>query len=314
VSPTALPPYGAELLACLADGPTLVSLWDPQERLCAANRSFLEAYEVTLDAPPTWEELMRRCHRERRGLLIETDDIDAWLVRVRQHYRRQPVRRFESDLVDGRWLSVTETLHADGWVLVVACDITPLKANEQTLRRAREQAELASLTDPLTGLGNRRAVFARLGELLAEAAQMRFPLAVAAIDLDDFKAVNDRHGHAVGDEVLVGIASLLRSRLRPLDSAGRIGGEEFLLLLANTDADGARAVVDRLREAVSNCAPSAAQPALRVTFSAGVAVSAAGETVDALYARADDALYLAKAAGRDRCVVSGATAGLPPDA
>ncbi len=304
----ALPPHAEQLLGCLARSPALVSLWDPQERLRAANESFLAAYGVRLEDEPTWEAVMRRCHRERVGLLIETDDIEAWLADVRRRYRKAPVRAFESDLCDGRWLAVTETLHPDGWVLVVASDITSLKANERTLRRAREQAELAALTDPLTGLGNRRCVFERLAALLAEAAQMRIPLAVAAIDIDDFKAVNDGHGHAVGDEVLEGVAALLRHGLRPLDAVGRIGGEEFLMLLPNTDAEGARAVVDRLRAAVAAGTPSATAPQLHVTFSAGITAAAPGDTVDAVYARADGALYRAKAAGRDRVVVDAAPA------
>jgi len=191
--------------------------------------------------------------------------------------------------------------------LVAGQQIGAAIENARRYREARQMAE----TDALTGFFNQRYFHETLRRESLRAQRYDRRLALVIVDLDDFKAVNDRHGHAVGDEVLVGIASLLRSRLRPRDSAGRIGGEEFLLLLPNTDADGARAVVDRLREAAAHCAPSAAQPALRVTFSAGVAAAAAGETVEALYARADQALYLAKAAGRDRCVVSSAPAGWP---
>jgi GGDEF domain-containing protein len=180
--------------------------------------------------------MMRNCHQRRRGLMINTDDIDRWLDRVRRTYRCQPVRSFESDLTDGRWMWVTETTRPDGWVFVVLVDITPLKVNEATLRRSRDDALIAAMTDPLTSLYNRRYIFRRLDDLLCTTRKMRIPLAVAMLDLDHFKRVNDVHGHAVGDGVLQHFAQQMRKHLRPLDAVGRIGGEEFLMLLPNADA------------------------------------------------------------------------------
>ena len=150
-----------------------------------------------------------------------------------------PVRTFESDLADGRWMWVSETLQPDGWVLVLMADITPLKANETTLRRSHELALIASLTDGLTELPNRRHIFNRLDTLLATADQMRMPLSVAVLDIDHFKRINDAHGHAAGDRVLWRFARQLRRHMRPRAEVGRIGGEEFLVLLPNTSPLGA---------------------------------------------------------------------------
>lgn len=291
------------LWASLEGSPAGIGLFDPQERLRLANRSFLDAFATTLDPAPTWEEMLRHCHRERKGLLIETDDIDAWITKVRQTHRKLPVRNFESDLTDGRWISVSETLRPDGWVLVVAADVTPLKANEATLRQARDKAVVASLTDPLTNLYNRRFIFNRLRDLLASSRGMRVPLTVAVIDLDHFKLINDSHGHSVGDEVLKHFAQMTRKHLRPIDLVGRIGGEEFLVLLPNAEAAGAAQALARLRKILLATPSVAALPQLRLAFSAGLTTADAADGADQIYHRADRALYSAKAAGRNRSTV-----------
>lgn len=286
------------LLNCLDEATTGIGLFDPDDRLRYANLHFRATYALAPDAEPSWEELMRHCHRERVGLLIETDDIEAWLTQVRRTRRQQPVRSFESDFVDGRWMRVSETLHASGWVMVMATDVTALKVNESTLRQARDEAVRLSITDPLTGLHNRRHVFERLDELHTHARQLRYPLSLAVIDLDHFKQVNDNHGHATGDQVLVHFARQLRQALRPQDLAGRIGGEEFLLALPNTEPQGVHQVLHRLRAKLATSAPVAALPQLRTSFSSGIAHALPDDTVQSLWTRADRTLYRAKSAGR----------------
>ena len=295
-----------KLLECLEQTHIAVVLFDPLERMAYANRSFLRGYWDGLDGLPTWEDIMRQSHSRRRGLLIETDDIDAWLVRVRRSYRQQTRRIFESDMVDGRWMRVVEETRADGWQLIVATDVTSLKASEAELRRAHDIALVASVTDPLTELPNRRFVFERLAELMAEAARLRIPLAVAAIDLDNFKFINDNHGHAVGDQVLVWFARRLAASVRQHDAVGRIGGEEFLLVLANTGREGAGRVLDGLRSALYGEPLPFKSIGLQVCFSAGVAEAHASDSPESLCQRADQGLYQAKAQGRNRdCFVAG---------
>lgn len=198
---------------------------------------------------------------------------------------------------------------------MVAADVTHLKASEATLREARDQAVLASLTDPLTQLYNRRFIFSRLTDLLLSSRGMRVPLTVCAIDLDHFKSINDSHGHAVGDGVLRQFAQLLGKHLRPIDLAGRIGGEEFLLLMPNANTTGAVRALLRLREIVRTLVSPAQVPGLRLTFSAGLTEALADDTAELIYKRADLALYAAKAAGRDRVAVADPAGirALPPD-
>jgi diguanylate cyclase (GGDEF)-like protein len=160
--------------------------------------------------------------------------------------------------------------------------------------RAELAARLEHLagTDALTGLANRRTWDERLRRAVAEAARDRRPLAIAVLDLDRFKGVNDLHGHQYGDHVLAESARTWRAELRPADVLARIGGEEFGALLADCPLGGAVSVVDRMRAATPR----------GHTCSAGVVVWDGSETPAALLARADQALYRAKEQGRDRTV------------
>jgi diguanylate cyclase (GGDEF)-like protein len=286
------------LLQRLEASQIAVALFDPHERLIYGNASFRAVHWRGLDGTPTWEDIMRTAHRRREGVLIESEDIDNWIGSVRRRFRQQPRRIFESDLTDGRWMRVTEETAPDGWQLCVSSDVTSLKFNEADLRRARDAALVASITDPLTGLPNRRHVFARLEVLMTEAFELRLPLTVAVIDLDMFKQINDRYGHGAGDSVLVAFAQRVGATLRPRDVLGRIGGEEFLLVLMNTGQAGAERVLGEARTALRAGTLLRELPAMKVDFSAGVTLAQPGDTSEALWQRADRGLFSAKAAGR----------------
>lgn len=165
----------------------------------------------------------------------------------------------------------------------------------------------ATVRDALTGIYNRRGFDARFEEALREASVARSPLALLALDLDHFKAYNDHYGHLAGDDALRTIAEAFAEIAnRPTDACFRVGGEEFAVLLEQTDLSGARVVAERIRRAVLRKrvvhAPAAATPVL--TVSIGIAVTAGeGISPQALYERADRALYRAKNMGRNRIVV-----------
>ena len=178
------------------------------------------------------------------------------------------------------------------------------RLNLQIVHRVRETewerdvARRQALEDPLTGLANRRCLDERGADLVA-AADGR-PLAAAVIDLDHFKQVNDRHGHEAGDRVLQAVARWLRMTLRADDLAARNGGEEFVLLLPGTGADEAAALVERVLADLRQVEHGTGSDRFVCTFSAGVAELEPGDTLTRLLARADDLLYRAKAAGRNR--------------
>ncbi|MCG8393023.1 MAG: diguanylate cyclase [Pseudomonadales bacterium] len=163
-----------------------------------------------------------------------------------------------------------------------------------------------AIHDPLTGLANRRELFERFATELARGRRTGNPLAVCVMDLDHFKQINDRHGHAAGDQVLVRVAQLLRESLRETDVLGRIGGEEFVLVLPDTDAAGAATVIERCREQIHRSPVRFDQgESLTVSASFGITVCQAGAALSEtqLITRADEALYRAKASGRNRVEV-----------
>jgi diguanylate cyclase len=170
---------------------------------------------------------------------------------------------------------------------------------KQAYRRIEELAEL----DELTGSFNRRCIMRMLGDEIARAHRSKTPCSIALIDLDWFKRINDAYGHPTGDEVLRTFAITVFANIRNIDRFGRYGGEEFLLVLPDTPADGAARILDRVRAIIADLDWSAFSPDLQVTISAGVATARADETEDSLLARADNALYAAKARGRN-CISS----------
>jgi len=165
------------------------------------------------------------------------------------------------------------------------------------------QVRAMAVQDPLTGLSNRRALFDQFAHEMARARRSGEALSVCVMDLDHFKQINDRHGHAAGDAVLVRVAELLRECLRETDRIGRIGGEEFVLVLPDTGHEGAKKVIERCRVAlVGTPVMLDVGDSLTVSASFGVVTALAGEhaTESQLVSRADDALYLAKQRGRNR--------------
>lgn len=169
-----------------------------------------------------------------------------------------------------------------------------------TLRRRNAELERLASSDSLTGLYDRRHLEAEAARAISRLRRHSGTMGVTLLDLDHFKAINDTHGHAAGDAVLQAVAGRLASALRHEDLLGRWGGEEFVVLAADTDATGMALVAERLREAVG-AAPVVVDdgPTPAVTVSAGWACARGGVDLDTLVRAADAALYAAKAGGRD---------------
>jgi len=202
------------------------------------------------------------------------------------------------------------------WMSLLGSYIAGLRSNlaqkKEALAGALARLEELASRDELTGLHNRRHLMETLEQQQERAVRHGEPFSLCILDIDRFKRINDSHGHGVGDEALRGFAQRIRSQLRRMDivgrgaaenTFGRYGGEEFLLLLPYAQGAGARACLERLRDAMSaQDFPTSAGP-LSITFSAGVAHYRTGEAIETLINRADSALYRAKSAGRDRVEV-----------
>jgi diguanylate cyclase (GGDEF)-like protein len=169
------------------------------------------------------------------------------------------------------------------------------------LREAKAKAEQEARIDPLTGLYNRRAFMERASDELLRARRYSTPLALAMIDLDHFKDINDRWGHAIGDQVLMVFADILKHHMREVDLVARVGGEEFVMLMTETSVEEAVRVAERIRKDVMAASLQLADAQLHWTASVGVtALHSDDYSVSAALVRADKALYRAKEGGRNR--------------
>ncbi|ASY66782.1 hypothetical protein SJ05684_b58000 (plasmid) [Sinorhizobium sojae CCBAU 05684] len=291
----------SRLYELFESSPVLVAAYDEFDRLHYANPAFRSAYFIEPDETPLWPDLMRRNFHARRGTVISATDFEEWLRSTQSRRGKIGFRAFETDLCDGRWLWMTETMRKDGWMLCVATDVTGLKAKTRAVRQDRDLAIKASYTDELTGVANRRFVTARIEDMLQPQGSKEPSFGcLCVLDIDRFKSINDQFGHQIGDVVLRDFAKRIHSLVRRTDCFGRVGGEEFVLTLPATSLEQAQLIVERMLASVRMSRPLQEHPDFRYTFSAGIAFAKASDTAISLYARADAALYRAKLAGRDR--------------
>ncbi|BAQ47627.1 MULTISPECIES: sensor domain-containing diguanylate cyclase [Methylobacterium] len=273
---------------------------------------------VNIVGAPTFERFVR----EGRGSFVATSVRDG----VERHFAFTQVGDLPLVLnvalatadIEAGWRAKAAVITA---VVVVLCGLTAclsLLFGRELRRRAEMQAELAqmSLTDALTGLPNRRRFEGTFEHAWKSARRTGKPLSLLVVDADHFKRYNDLHGHAVGDAVLKGLARCLSASVhRPDDLVARVGGEEFVVLLPDTDESGAERVADKVHAAVASLSVEAGriEPGT-VTVSVGLATETgvAFERAGAQYEAADAALYEAKATGRNRtCVARRAPAPHP---
>jgi diguanylate cyclase (GGDEF)-like protein len=184
-------------------------------------------------------------------------------------------------------------------------DITARKENEEKIQRLNAGLELLAMTDYLTSLYNRRYFMQRGVEECKRVSRNNQPLALLMLDIDEFKNVNDTHGHEAGDMALQQVAGVLKSSLRETDVLGRMGGEEFAALLSNTSLDEAVLLAERVRQTIANTPFDTLGEALSISITICIGVAAFSDEmsgIDDLLRNADSALYYAKYNGRNRVI------------
>ncbi len=214
--------------------------------------------------------------------------LNGLLASMDEHQREQAEHEQE---VSGRLQALMERVNS-------------MEQDAKAFHSHLEDQRQKALTDPLTGLPNRAALSERLEQEVARRHRDGGDLLLAVLDIDHFKRINDDFGHLAGDKVLKIIAGELRKRLRQADFIARFGGEEFVVLLPATSLEAGRQLLERLRAAIAACPFHFKGEPLSITCSAGITAFEGNEAGEAVFERADQALYRAKRAGRDRLEVA----------
>lgn len=275
-------------------------LFDEDDRLAVFNERMFTLYPESgqyLKIGRTFEEIMREAVGDGR-FPEAVGREEEWLAdRIRRH--REPAGIIEQQTHAGRWLRIYEEKTSTGAIVGFRVDITELK------QREAELFELAT-RDSLTGVLTRRAMLDEIRREFIRIERYSGNCAILIIDVDHFKSVNDIFGHQTGDEALRQICRRTEATIREADRIGRFGGEEFLVLMPDTDLHGAMITAERLRADIARLKIDASDSPqqVSVTVSIGVAEYRQGESADSILSRADRSLYQAKLNGRN-CVHAG---------
>ena len=259
-------------------------------------------YEVFADLPKAWLE------RKLNGVLtLQSPAFSSW--EQRQYIIKLPhLRPLSSDSLymaqNCSMLPLTDPGSASHYVCLLIEDATDAFVYQQQLQQSMTQLEQANRTDGLTGVFNRRYWQHQLEQEIQRANRYQHPLSLLLFDLDKFKQLNDDYGHQGGDAVLIDVSNLVSGLLRDTDALGRYGGEEFGIILPDTDEAGALQVANRICQSVAGHAIRFNEHVIRATVSIGVATYHS-QTLDGLIQHADMALYNAKRQGRNQAVVWG---------
>ena len=234
---------------------------------------------------------------ENQGLAQLREQVIQTLDRIQQHVATHIKDEAQRDV------------QAEQQAALMKRQLEALEREAFDLRRQVEETRQQAMRDPLTGLPNRRAFEARIDEELARWRRFGTPLALVVFDVDDFKQINDVFGHKAGDRALALIGKILAESLRETDFLARYGGEEIVGLLPGADGEAALKVADMMRRQVEQAGMHSHNKPVKITLSGGVAVAGPGETAEQLFERADQAMYQAKRAGKNRCVLADPPAG-----
>lgn len=280
------------LLQLQQDSPLLVAVFDAGDVLRHANAAYRQAFALESEACPSWVEQMHSRHQAGLGQLIHTDDFEAWLALALARRRSQPYRAYELELVDGRRIWMTETLHASGWLLCVGSDLSGLRVPAgSSAGRADDGLLVPELTDP-------RSTEQALQRLLC--LDEAWPLSVAMLALDDGPAV-EAEGAAEARQREFG--RHLQACIRREDACGRLNEQHhYLLILPNAGPGQARAVLERLLTRMHYALTQQAGTELGGSCSAGLVQANWGESAETVLQRVARALEQAQAAGGDQLV------------
>jgi len=287
----------------LENAPVMVSYWDVEQRCRYANGMYRSWFGKTV------EQITGQHVRDILGKTLYAvcaPLIEATLRGEAQTFEQERARSDgSSGYVFSRYIPDRENGQVRGF-FVIATDVTEQKKTQLQLEKRVDDLYAMATTDSLTGLNNRRSLLEKIQFEMALSKRLDLQVSFLMLDIDHFKRINDTFGHDAGDAVLRRLGLLLQQTLRALDHSGRLGGEEFGVLLTGSGLDDAYAVAERIRKEVMELAVEHGGETMHFTISIGLVslASAMGSSVEAMMKKADTALYQAKNSGRNRVCVA----------
>ncbi|QSP94460.1 diguanylate cyclase [Marinobacter salinisoli] len=261
-------------------------------------------FELFPDIPKAW-----LCRRVEAVAQLKMRVFTSWEQRpyLFKFRNTRPITGTEEFMFQN--LTISPLAEASGQVekvCLMVYDVTDIASSKRALEHANDQLAKLSMTDRLTGLLNRGTWENLLDTEYERFRRYAHTASLVMFDIDHFKTVNDTHGHLAGDEVIKHTAATMKSLLRQSDIAGRYGGEEFGIILPETDAAGAQVICERLRETIEHSIVETSAADIRYTISIGIAASSTTqENYIQWLQQADEALYTAKKSGRNKVILSG---------
>ncbi|MEP1446527.1 MAG: diguanylate cyclase [Paraglaciecola sp.] len=278
------------------------AIFSAEDKLIGCNQAYADF--MCMDLEPiigqSFSQLMRLAHEKKQGPYIETKDMESWLTNAQNKRRSQEFRLFEVDHTNGSWYLISEQTLPSGEVLLQAKSLCAQKDIERKLSEHIHELTDLALTDELTRIANRRSFIGSVKSEINLYKRNHHTFTFCLLDIDYFKKINDTFGHQVGDTVLRQLCSLVSGTLREYDLFGRIGGEEFGVLLRNTQATEAYDIMNRLRDKVMNSAFNTPSTPVNITLSIGLVESWMKCSFELLYSQSDIALFRAKKNGRNQ--------------
>jgi diguanylate cyclase (GGDEF)-like protein len=278
------------------------AIFDHDDKLIYSNYVFRDIFclQEFTSQHVDFENMVQNAYQQKRGINIDTDNIDDWLKYVNTVRRKRDFRIFEVDLVDGRWMLFSEQLLPSGELLIQTKDITGQKIVESELQDSVVNLHKLALTDELTQIANRRCFVQSVENELSRCMRNPGSVTMLLIDLDHFKKVNDTYGHPAGDKALKHVAETLKTALRQYDILGRMGGEEFAIFLGANKVETAAKIAKRILKDIATSPISYDQQLINISASIGMTSRDCTVSFEQLYLEADEALYQAKQKGRNR--------------
>jgi diguanylate cyclase (GGDEF)-like protein/PAS domain S-box-containing protein len=249
----------------------------------------------------SFEENLRHSWATGSGVIADDGDVDGMVRRAKESMKTQGFSTFESDTVTGEWNQVSRLKTEAGHTFMYSTDITQLKNTEKALKDALRYVKKLAATDALTGISNRRHFMDLANKEFNRSKRYGHPLSILALDIDHFKSINDNYGHQAGDKVLESISACCQSLLCATDVFGRLGGEEFSILLPEANTQSAQEMAQRVLDSVANL--SVEYEGKIITFTTSIGISEVNDdckSLEALMQHSDQALYQAKHNGRNR--------------